>query len=174
MVTEPLGKRIREICGPHPVCDDRLSLSYYRILPDSRLLWGGLACAFPIKSTQKQIKLLRQDMLQAYPQLEDIKIDYVWGGKLAFGWDLMPLIQEKNGIWQVSGFGGHGLIPTTLCGSLVACAISSNYADTRWKILSESFQPKYTGWPFTTFWTFLYLKAFQLRDYFVFKFQKRD
>eukprot|EP00122_Pirum_gemmata_P001023 Pgem_evm1s915 len=141
MVTKPLDKNLLKEIGEHPVCDDRFSLSYYRKLADNRLLWGGLFAAKPINSREKQIKHLRDDMVKAYPQLNDVAIDYVWGGRMATSYEEMPIIKLKKNVWYVTGLSGHGLEPSCVVGNLISRAILSGYINNDYKYFSESFRP---------------------------------
>lgn len=71
--------------------------------PRHRILWGGLASAFPLPRAAAEAKL-RAEMLQAYPELKDVKTEYIWCG--AMGWSVseMPLIgRTSDGIWYATG-----------------------------------------------------------------------
>ena len=144
MVTEPLGERLRQaIDTPYMVCDDRFALSYYRVLPDGRLFWGGLGQTLPVP-LDKLEHTMRAELAQVYPQLADVKVDYLWGGTIGCGLDWMPLIgQLRPGEWYAAGFGGHGIVPTTLAGELIASAICSN--DTRYRQYQELFPLQFAG-----------------------------
>eukprot|EP01104_Vermistella_antarctica_P021037 TRINITY_DN9277_c0_g1_i1.p1 TRINITY_DN9277_c0_g1~~TRINITY_DN9277_c0_g1_i1.p1 ORF type:complete len:603 (+),score=128.52 TRINITY_DN9277_c0_g1_i1:72-1880(+) len=185
MVTEPLGKRMSECVTdvPQSVCDDRFALDYYRPLPDGRLLWGGLIQTFDNSNEDIQAKLMR-DMLAVYPGLAGVHIDHVWGGQIGIGRDYMPLIGQvhidKNekvdrhygdggsGVWYATGFAGHGLVPTTMAGELIASSIASGGRDHRWKVFTASYPMRYSGWPFgqvaaqVVYWHYQLLDKFKL------------
>jgi glycine/D-amino acid oxidase-like deaminating enzyme len=55
-------------------------------------------------------------MLQIYPQLKGVKIDYVWGGTLDFAFDMMPHVGEVNGMYYALGYAGHGVAMGTHLG----------------------------------------------------------
>eukprot|EP00581_Thalassiosira_minuscula_P016445 CAMPEP_0183716746 /NCGR_PEP_ID=MMETSP0737-20130205/10530_1 /TAXON_ID=385413 /ORGANISM="Thalassiosira miniscula, Strain CCMP1093" /LENGTH=741 /DNA_ID=CAMNT_0025946045 /DNA_START=63 /DNA_END=2285 /DNA_ORIENTATION=+ len=141
-----------------PMCgDDHISLNYWRNNNDSdgRLLFGSLANTYSLP--QWMIKWrLKNALGEVYPHLCHVGFDCIWGGKLAFALNAMPLIgrdtdyddihhndnasktnndkrngdekDENNsimegGVWYATGFAGHGIVPTTLAGSLLANAI---------------------------------------------------
>eukprot|EP00121_Abeoforma_whisleri_P012059 Awhi_evm1s11133 len=76
---------------------------------------------------------------------------------------VFPNQWEQGGVWFATGFGGHGLVPTALCGELIASAITDIH-DERWKVLSSSFSPHYLGWPFTSVGLAAFIKMNQLYE----------
>ncbi|QYD72154.1 FAD-binding oxidoreductase [Paraburkholderia edwinii] len=125
IATEPLGERLKEaIDCASAVYDTRFAFDYYRPLPDTRILWGG-RISIVERTPQAIMRLLRGDLLKVYPQLHDVRIDYAWGGLMSYARHKMPQIgQSADGVWYAVGFGGHGMAPTTVCGELLAAAIS--------------------------------------------------
>lgn len=163
VVTKPLGDKLQEaIRAPFAVCDDRFALNYYRPLPGGRILWGGLAQTFPCSDPRKLEKHMIEDLLKVFPQLKgQVEAESVWGGTMAFGMDLMPLLgKQEEGLWYCTGFGGHGLIPTTLAGELLASAIAEK--DQRWKMFSQLFPLRFVAgplgrvWAQLTYWAYIY------------------
>ena len=131
-VTKPLGKERMALLvapeGPACVFDDLASVNYYRPLPDGRLLWGArLDCTTATEEFSEDLaRQIRQRILHYYPALrdEDIDIEYTWGGDMAFGWSQLPLIgRRRTGLYYATGFGGHGVVPTTMAGEMIADAI---------------------------------------------------
>jgi gamma-glutamylputrescine oxidase len=125
MATEPLGARLRDaIDCASAVYDTRFAFDYYRPLPDTRILWGG-RISIVERTPQAIARLLRRDLIKVYPQLHDVQIDYAWGGLMSYARHKMPQIgRSADGIWYAVGFGGHGMAPTTVCGELLAAALS--------------------------------------------------
>ncbi|MFG1491790.1 FAD-dependent oxidoreductase, partial [Oceanospirillum sp. HFRX-1_2] len=84
LATEPLDdatcRRINR--DDVAVADSRFVINYFKLSGDNRLLWGGgenYSSKFP-----KDIgSFVRPYMLEYYPELKDVKIDYGWGGTLA-------------------------------------------------------------------------------------------
>ena len=122
--------------------------SYYRALPDGRLLWGSLARGYAHPADVAKATLLA-DMREFFPQLADCRVDVVWHGAMAFAPHCMPLIgKTPRGVWYATAFGGHGIVTTAMAGDIVASAIANGGDDTRWELFADAFQPGYCGWPF--------------------------
>jgi len=62
------------------IYDSKYYLHYYRLTPDHRMLFGGRAAFFPeTKSTvEKSAQILRQDMVEIFPQLRETEIEFAW------------------------------------------------------------------------------------------------
>ena len=66
-----------------------------------------------------------------FPELADVELTHVWGGKLAATFDLLPhLGKTKDGLWYAVGYGGHGMSLATYlgteAGSLIGGAIDES------------------------------------------------
>jgi gamma-glutamylputrescine oxidase len=124
MATEPLGGRLAGVLATSAaIYDTRFAFDYYRPLPDTRLLWGG-RIAVRERSAADVARLLYRDMLRVYPQLAGTRIEHAWSGLMSYGRHRMPQMGRlTDGLWYGSGFGGHGVAPTTLCGELLAAAL---------------------------------------------------
>lgn len=136
IVTEPLGARLDgAIRTGAAVYDTRFAFDYYRVLPDTRLLWGG-RISIRDRAPRDVARLLRADMTRVYPQLADVAIERAWSGLMSYARHQMPQIGEiEPGLWLAQAFGGHGVAPTTFAGELVASAIVEG--DTRWHALRD-------------------------------------
>ena len=130
MVTEPLESALSQSINTQAaIYDTRFAFDYYRPLPDTRLLWGG-RISIKTRDPAAVTKLLRRDLGKVYPELVDAKIDYAWGGRMGYTRHQMPIIgQSKPNLWHITGFGGHGVAPTTAFGELVAEAIAHKGTD---------------------------------------------
>lgn len=106
------------------IFDSRHYLHYFRLW-ESRLIFGGRAAFFPetSRTIQRSADILRREMIHAYPQLKDVKVEYVWGGTLDFAFDMMPHVGEIDGIYYSLGYAGHGVAMATYLGKTVAEAI---------------------------------------------------
>lgn len=124
-VTEPVPPDLlaKTINTPHAVYDMRFSSDYYRVLPDRRVMWGGRVS---VKNDPLDIaQLLLGDMAKVYPALKGIRAEMAWSGRLCYAPHKMPQIgQLENGLWYNTCFGGHGLVPTTIGGEIIAAAIA--------------------------------------------------
>jgi len=113
------------------IYDSKHFLYYYRLTPDNRMLFGGRAAFFPeTESTvRKSAEILRRGMICVYPQLRDIKIEFVWGGTLDFTLDVMPHAGKIDGMYFAAGFAGHGVAAATWFGAKLAGLICGDPND---------------------------------------------
>ena len=130
IATEPLGDAgARELIRDDvAVADSRFVINYFRLSADKRLLFGGgenYSYQFP-----SDIKtFVKKPMLEIYPQLGDVKIDYGWGGTLGITMNRMPHIARlAPTVLSASGYSGHGVAMATLAGKLLCDAIIASSA----------------------------------------------
>lgn len=129
MVTEPLGARRAEfIPSRAAIYDTRFAFDYYRVLPDTRLLWGG-RIAVRDRRAGDIARFLKQDLLRVYPSLATLRVDFAWSGLMSYARHKMPQIGrlaagDMRGAWHAISFGGHGVAPTTVAGEVLAAAIA--------------------------------------------------
>ncbi len=125
MATEPLGDKLTDFINTEAaIYDTRFAFDYYRPLQDSRILWGGRISA-NTKTPKNLHYQLQQDLTKVFPQLKDVKVDYVWDGFMAYSQHQMAQIgQLAPNVWYGIGFGGHGVAPTTTAGEILAGAIT--------------------------------------------------
>jgi len=133
IATQPLPERLARELSPQNrmIFDSKHYLHYYRLTPDNRMLFGGRAAFFPeTKNTiQHSAEILRRDMVEAYPQLRDAKIEHAWGGTLDFCFDTMPHAGQTDGIYYALGYAGHGVAMATYLGTKLAEAMSGSEED---------------------------------------------
>jgi gamma-glutamylputrescine oxidase len=126
IATEPLGAAraqalIQDNCG---VTDTNFVLDYFRRSADHRLLFGGRV-SYSGRDVLNTERATRKRMLQVFPQLADVKIDYAWGGMLDITMNRAPDFGRiDNNIYYLQGFSGHGVALTGIAGKLVAEAIA--------------------------------------------------
>ena len=128
IATEPLGSRAESILTKDiAVADTKFVVNYFRLSKDKRHLFGGgenYSYKFPKSITSTVLK----PMLEIFPQLSDVKIDYAWGGTLGITRQRMPYFcRLTNTILSVSGYSGHGLGTATHAGKLIAMAINGQH-----------------------------------------------
>jgi glycine/D-amino acid oxidase-like deaminating enzyme len=133
ITTAPLGERLREAIGySGAVSDSELADNHYRVVGGDRLMWSG-RCSVWQGDPRRYVRTLVADIRRAYPQLDDIAVDYAWTGTLGNTVHRMPQIGEVSpGFWLLSGFGGHGLNTTAMGGELIARAIVED--DRAWRL----------------------------------------
>ena len=126
IATEPLSdERAKSLIGNGAaVADSRNVVNYFRLSSDNRLLFGG-GETYRYRFPADIRAFVRKPMLRVYPQLADIAIDYGWGGTLGITVNRMPdLVKIAPNILSASGYSGHGVGAATLCGKLMAEAIT--------------------------------------------------
>lgn len=123
IATERLSDELAHELSPHNrmIFDYKHFLNYFRLW-DNRMIFGGRAAFLPeTANTIKQSgEILQREMVQVYPQLKDIKVEYVWGGTLDFAFDMMTHVGELDGIFYSLGYAGHGVAMGTHLGVKVA------------------------------------------------------
>jgi glycine/D-amino acid oxidase-like deaminating enzyme len=113
------------------IYDSKNYLYYYRLTPDNRMLFGGRAAFFPEtgQTIRKSAEILRRGMIEVFPQLRDVKVEYVWGGTLDFCFDIMPHAGQTDGIYFALGYAGHGVAMATWQGQKIAEWIAEGKTD---------------------------------------------
>ncbi len=126
IATEQLPDAIVNELDPHGrmMFDSRHYLNYFRMW-DRRLIFGGRAAFFPESewTLRRSADILRGDMLRVYPQLQEAKVEYVWGGTLDFAFDMMTHVGELDGMYYSLGYAGHGVAMATYLGKTTAEAM---------------------------------------------------
>ena len=91
------------------ISDTKLIGNYFRYSPDQkRLLFGGRVTFTELKSGDA-VKLLYKQLIEVYPQLRGISIDYAWVGYVAFTTDLIPHIGVHDNLYYAAGYCGSGI-----------------------------------------------------------------
>lgn len=124
--TEPLSDAIVRQINPRDlaVCDPNFVLEYFRLSADKRLLFGGRINYFGADPAFIS-KNHRPRMLKIYPQLNDTKIDYAWGGTIGVPLNRVPQFgRVAPNILFAQGYSGHGVNVTHLAGQILADVIA--------------------------------------------------
>ena len=129
IVTEILTEMSARELNPRGrmIYDSKNYLYYFRLTPDRRMLFGGRAAFFPENenTVRESARILRQGMIEVYPQLRNANVEYAWGGTLDFAFDIMPHAGSIDGMYYSAGYAGHGVAMATLLGKKIAEAIVS-------------------------------------------------
>ncbi len=126
IATEPLGEERarRLIDGRYGVHDTRFVVNYFRLSEDGRLLFGGgenYRYHFP----RDILNFVRKYMLRIFPQLDDVRIDYAWGGTLSITVNRLPYVGRlKPNVYTGAGYSGHGIAIATFAGKVIAEAVA--------------------------------------------------
>ncbi|GAB4537986.1 MAG: FAD-binding oxidoreductase [Anaerolineales bacterium] len=128
IATEKLSDELAHELSPknRMIFDYKHFLNYFRLW-DNRLIFGGRAAFFPENENtiRESGEILRREMIQVYPQLQNVKVEYVWGGTLDFALDQMTHVGQMDGLHYSLGYAGHGVAMGTHLGMKVAEAILS-------------------------------------------------
>jgi glycine/D-amino acid oxidase-like deaminating enzyme len=124
IATEPLEPDVATGLLPtrRVVFDSKHFLYYFRLTEDRRLLFGGRAefRRASDASIGRAADILRRGMVAVFPMLSGVRVDYAWGGHVAFTRDLMPHGGAIEGVFYAGGYCGHGVAIATEFGDLVA------------------------------------------------------
>jgi glycine/D-amino acid oxidase-like deaminating enzyme len=111
--------------------DSKHFLYYFRITGDRRLLFGGRAeFGRPdAKTVRRAAAILRDGMASIFPELSDARLDYAWGGNVAFTRDQMPRAGKLDDVYYAGGYCGHGIAMATYLGEQIARRIAGEPHD---------------------------------------------
>lgn len=125
VATAPLGQELADSLIRHrlAVQDSRFVINYWRCSEDSRLVFGG-GESYRSALPNNIASIVRKRVLEIYPQLDGVSIDYAWGGKLAITLQRMPHVGRlQHNIHFAHGYSGHGVPTATFLGKAIAEAI---------------------------------------------------
>jgi len=128
IATEPLSPAQARTLIPQnmALCDQRVALDYYRLSADRRLLFGG-ACHYSGRDPKDIAAYMRPKMLEVFPHLDKVNIDFQWGGMIGIGANRLPQIgrlKDQRNVFYAQAYSGHGVNATHLAGRLLAEAIA--------------------------------------------------
>ena len=126
VATAPLGEhRARALIANNAaVSDMNWVLDYFRLSADHRLLFGGRVSYSGLGGFDAR-RSTRARMLRVFPQLEDVGIEYTWGGYVDITLNRAPHFGRlMPNVYFLQGFSGHGIALTGIAGKLVAEAVA--------------------------------------------------
>jgi glycine/D-amino acid oxidase-like deaminating enzyme len=109
--TEPLGAgRMRSLIpNGRTVSDSRRVVVYYRPSSDGeRMVFGGRA-ALSEEDPIACVARLKSMLTRILPQLSAARIDHAWVGWVAYTFDTMPHLGQREGIHYCMGYCGQGV-----------------------------------------------------------------
>lgn len=124
--TEPLSDDVVKEINPLDlaVCDANEIVNYYRLSADKRLLFGG-SCNYSGREPASIKSYIEPLMLKVYPQLEGVRIDYEWGGKIGVVLNRIPAVGRiNNNVYYCQGYSGHGVNATHIMSEVISDAIA--------------------------------------------------
>ncbi|MBL3699689.1 NAD(P)/FAD-dependent oxidoreductase [Leucobacter luti] len=150
IVTEPLGVDLAESLLPHRrVCSDSKELlNYFRLTEDNRLAFGGRArfLSRDVAADPKSGEILQREMVELFPQLHGVAVEYAWGGLVDISLDRMVHSGTRDGYWFSQGYTGHGVQMATYMGKILAGNVLGE-TDNPWAELNNPPIPGHVGWP---------------------------
>ncbi|KRG69797.1 NAD(P)/FAD-dependent oxidoreductase [Pseudoxanthomonas dokdonensis] len=123
--TEVLGaERASALIGNDmAVADTNWALDYFRLSQDHRLLFGGRASYSTLPPPSLRATMTRR-MRRVFPQLADVRMDYLWGGLIDISRNRAPHFGRLgDNLYFAQGFSGHGVAATGMAGRFIAEAI---------------------------------------------------
>ncbi|HUG23648.1 NAD(P)/FAD-dependent oxidoreductase, partial [Piscinibacter sp.] len=137
VVTEPLGaERATALLRERRTYVTVANIHhYFRLTPDHRLVFGGRA-RFAISSPMSDAKsgeILRAGMVEIFPSLAGVGIDYCWGGLVDLTQDRLPHAGERDGLFYSTGYSGHGTQMSVLMGERMAAVMAGDASANPWR-----------------------------------------
>ena len=137
IATEPLSEDLQDTINPHDlaVCDPNFLLKYFRLSADKRMFFGN---RFRYYGEDRDVIAANHvpKMLEIYPQLKGVRVDYGWGGTIAVPINRVPQFGRiAPNVFFANAYSGHGVNVTHLAGEVIAEAISGTME--RFDILSS-------------------------------------
>ncbi len=126
IATEPLDEATAKRLNPEnlAVADSNLVLDYFRFSADRRVLFGG-RCNYSNRDPKDLAATMRPRLVEIFPELKDVRIDYTWGGRIGIVINRVPAIGRlEPNAYYLQGYCGHGVNATHIAAEIVADAIS--------------------------------------------------
>lgn len=123
--TEPLGENRAKslIPGNEAICDLKFVLNYYRLSKDQRMLFGGRV-SYSGLTTPNLTRAMGHKMREVFPQLDDVKFDFTWGGYVAITMERSPHFGRiGSNVFFAQGYSGNGVAMSAIAGRVLAEAI---------------------------------------------------
>jgi gamma-glutamylputrescine oxidase len=125
VTTEPLGERASSLIrNGAAVADMNWILDYFRVLKDTRLLFGGRVSYSGIDPFDSA-RVLGRRIRAVFPQLADVRVDHAWGGYIDITTNRAPHFGRLGpNAYYIQGLSGHGMVISGIAGKLVSEAIA--------------------------------------------------
>ncbi|PTM42116.1 FAD-binding oxidoreductase [Bosea sp. 124] len=150
IATEPLSvERAASIMPTRRTATTTMNIgNYFRLTPDNRLIFGGRA-RFALSSPTSDARsgaILLARMLELFPQLAGVGIDYCWGGLVDMTSDRLPRAGERDGVFYALGYSGHGTQMSVHMGQIMARVMGGDVganplAGLDWPVVPGHFGP---------------------------------
>lgn len=127
IATRPLNLNERKNTFPCelPVSDSKRVLSYFRLLPNGQLIFGGRGDITGRRDDPAVYRGIERQLAKVFPQIAGIEIQERWSGMVAVTLDDFPhLGRLDEGIFYALGYGGRGVALSSLMGRHLAKAVT--------------------------------------------------
>jgi glycine/D-amino acid oxidase-like deaminating enzyme len=125
MATQPLSDNVKRsiVPGNHGVSDTRGDLHFCHLDRNGRLISGG-ALLIPDDDGSRLKAHIGKRLAWMFPQLGEVRFDYIWSGHMAFTEDRLPHLHElAPGLWAMLGYNGRGVALATAMGPVLTEAV---------------------------------------------------
>jgi glycine/D-amino acid oxidase-like deaminating enzyme len=150
IATTPLSPNLMMTLMPkgRMLSDSNRLLCYFRPSPDqTRVLFGGRPAYTAIGPKLASERLSRY-MTRIFPELRNVELTHSWFGYIAYTFDRLPHVGERDGMHYAMGYCGSGVVMSTWLGRKAALRLlgraeaKSAFAD-----LGHPTSPFYYGKP---------------------------
>lgn len=118
IATAPLSPNLMATLMPkgRMLTDSNRLLCYVRPSPDNtRILFGGRP-AYTAIGPERAAKRLSRHMVRIFPELEGVALTHSWFGYIAYTFDRLPHVGERDGMHYAMGYCGSGVVMSTWLG----------------------------------------------------------
>ena len=122
IATAPLSPNLMATLMPkgRMLTDSNRLLCYFRPSPDNtRVLFGGRPAYTEIGPQRAAARLMRY-MTRIFPELADVEPSHSWFGYIAYTFDRLPHVGERDGMHYAMGYCGSGVVMSTWLGRKAA------------------------------------------------------
>ncbi|MGF6573746.1 Glycine/D-amino acid oxidase [Paraburkholderia fungorum] len=123
LATQVISADVRRtiLKGNEALSDTRNNLFALRFTADGRIVTGGMAPVSQWMAEPRLLRSLARRMERIFPQLYEVKFDFIWSGGAALTPDFLPRLFEVGKNWFAPlGCNGRGIAMTTSLGQRLA------------------------------------------------------
>jgi glycine/D-amino acid oxidase-like deaminating enzyme len=145
IVTEEISADLARRISPNgrTFSETRRIMHYFRLTPDGRRVMFGGRSRFTQTSFELNARLLHQQLVRRFPELESVRVARAWQGNVAFSGDALPHAGQFEGVHYVTACCGSGITMMPYLGTQVGRKIAGLMQGT-----SELDQPALPSIPF--------------------------
>lgn len=125
IATEPLTEAQAAAINPQglAVADSNIVLDYFRLSSDRRMLFGG-RCNYSNRDPADLAAAIRPRLVEIFPQLNDARIEYAWGGRIDIVLTrVLAIGRLEPNVYYMQGYCGHGVNATHIAAEIICDAL---------------------------------------------------